>query len=59
MLGHKNVQNTDLYTHLVDFKDDQYYSAVAKTMQEAQKLVEDGWEYLFDMDDVKMFRKPK
>jgi hypothetical protein len=59
MLGHKNIQNTLLYTQLIDFETDDYHSATAKTVQEAQKLVEAGFEYVCDFEDVKLFRKRK
>lgn len=52
ILGHKNIQNTLLYTQLIDFETDDYHSATAKTVQEAQKLVEAGFEYVCDFEDV-------
>jgi integrase len=59
MLGHKNIQNTLLYTQLISFESDDFHSATAKTIQEAQKLVETGFEYVTDFDGVKLFRKRK
>lgn len=60
LLGHKNIQNTLLYTQLINFdEDDNFHSATAKTIQEAQKLVEAGFEYVCAFDDVKLFRKRK
>jgi len=59
MLGHKNIQNTLLYTQLVNFESDDFHSATAQTVQEAQKLVEAGFEYVCDFADVKLFRKRK
>lgn len=35
LLGHKNVQNTLVYTHLVNFESDDYVCKVAKTVKEA------------------------
>ena len=41
MLGHKSIRNTLIYTHLIDFgKPDEFVSKVAKTVKEAQELVE-------------------
>ena len=34
-------------------------AAVAKNLEEACKLVEIGFEYVCDMDNVKLFRKRK
>jgi integrase len=59
MLGHKNIQNTLLYTQLIDFETDDYHSATAITVQEIQKLVEASFEYVCGFEDVKLFRKRK
>jgi integrase len=60
MLGHRNIQNTLVYTHLVRLdSDEKYYSATAKTVEEASKLIEQGFEYVCDLDGVKLFRKRK
>jgi integrase len=59
ILGHKNIQNTLLYTQLISFESDDFHQATAKTIQEAQKLVEARFEYVTDFDDVKLFRKRK
>jgi len=37
ILGHKNTNNTLIYTYLVDFKDDEFLSKVAATDEEAPK----------------------
>ncbi len=61
MLGHRNINNTLIYTHLVrfDIEEDKYYSAAAKTVVEARKIVEQGFEYVTKINDVKLFRKMK
>jgi len=46
LLGHRNIENTLVYTQLVDFENDDYHSATASTVQEAAKLVEAGFEYV-------------
>ena len=59
-LGHRNINNTLIYTHLVSFNDnEEYYSATAKTVEEAKKLIEQGFEYVTDLEGVKLFRKRK
>ena len=59
-LGHTNINNTLVYTHLVCFSDDEeYYSATAKSVSEAQKLIEQGFDFVCDIDAVKLFRKRK
>ena len=59
VLGYKNIKNTLIYTHLVGFKNDEYVSRVAKMVEEACQLVEACFEYVYEMDDVKIFRKRK
>jgi integrase len=59
LLGHKSVMNTERYTHLVDYRGEKYFSAVAKTLEEGRQLAEDGWTYFQEFDGVKVFRKPK
>jgi len=59
MLGHRNIQNTLLYTQLISFESDEFHSATAATVQDAQKLVEAGFEYVCDFNDTKLFRKRK
>jgi len=59
LLGHKNIQNTLLYTQLISFENDEYYSATASTVQEARELIEAGFEYVCEFDGVKIFRRRK
>jgi len=60
VLGHKNIKNTLVYTHLIDFKDDEYVSQVAKNAEEACTLVESGFEFVCSTpDDYLVFRKRK
>ncbi|RLI45617.1 hypothetical protein DRO69_04850 [Candidatus Bathyarchaeota archaeon] len=59
-LGHKNIKNTLIYTHLVNFESDEYHSTVAKTAEEARKLIEAGFEYVCTTpDELMLFRKRK
>jgi integrase len=59
-LGHRNINNTLIYTHLVSFSEnEEFHSATAKTVDEAKKLIESGFEYVTEMDGVKLFRKRK
>jgi len=58
-LGHRNLKNTMRYVQLIDFKEDEFTSAVAKTLREACQLIETGFEYVTEFDGIKIFRKPK
>jgi len=59
LLGHRNIQNTLLYTHLVTFESDEYHSAVAETVKKALTLVEQGFEYVCTHESLMLFRKRK
>jgi len=59
-LGHKKIETTLIYTQLVQFsEEDEFYSATAKTVQEAAKLIEQGFDFVCDYEGVKLFRKRK
>ena len=60
LLGHRNIKNTLIYTQLIKTEnDEEYISKVAKTINEARKLVESGFEYVCEIEDAKLFRKRK
>ena len=58
-LGHKNIRNTTIYTHLITTEGDEYHSSTAKTAKEICKLVDAGFEHVCDVDDLKIFKKRK
>ncbi|MEM3551113.1 MAG: hypothetical protein QXV01_08500 [Candidatus Bathyarchaeia archaeon] len=55
----RSIQNTLVYTHLVNFKEDEYTAKVAHSEQEICQLVEAGFEYVCDYNGNKIFRKRK
>jgi integrase len=60
LLGHKSIKNTLIYTQLIPFtEDDGFVCKVAKTVQEASVLIENGFEYICAIDDAKLFKKRK
>jgi integrase len=59
LLGHKSIRNTLVYTHLVDFGGDEFVCKVAKSVDEAKALVESGFDYVTDVDSMKLFKKRK
>jgi site-specific recombinase XerD len=62
LLGHKRIENTLRYVHVasaVTTDETRYVCKVAHSVAEAQSLIEDSWEYVTEMDGVKLFRKPK
>jgi integrase len=58
-LGHKSITNTLIYTHLVDFGDDEYHTATASSLKEDEELLRVGFEYVTERDGVKIYRKRK
>ncbi len=58
-LGHKDIRNTLVYTHLIDTRNDEYVCKTAKSLGEASELVESGYEYITEIDGIKLFRKRK
>jgi integrase len=60
LLGHRRIENTLIYTHLVDFGNDEYVSKVAKNASEACQLVELGYDFVCNTSDgLSIFRKRK
>jgi hypothetical protein len=59
LLGHKNIKNTLVYTQLVTFEDDDYVFKAAANVKEATELIEAGYEYVCDIETIKLFRKRK
>jgi len=59
LLGHVNIMNTMVYTHLINFDNDSFVCKVAKTVEEATQLIESGFEFVVDVEGEKLFRKRK
>jgi len=58
-LGHKNLNNTQIYTHLIDFESDEYEVQIAETVEEAKKLGEAGFEHYDTIGNSHLYRKRK
>jgi len=59
LLGHKNLNNTQRYIQLLPDLNDDYVSAEAHNIQEARKLIDDGYEYVQTIGDTHLYRKRK
>lgn len=63
-LGHKDIKNTIIYTHLINTEDDEYTTTAVQlgtptTIKEITQLSDDGFEYYTEADGFKLFRKRK
>jgi hypothetical protein len=62
VLGHRNINSTLVYTHLVPIDDEaeNYHHATAKDAKEAGELIEQAWQYVLTTPQgIMMFRKAK
>jgi hypothetical protein len=59
LLGLENIQNTLLYTQLITLKNDEFLSSTAKTIEDTQKIVEAGFEYIGEFRRIQIFRRRK
>jgi integrase len=60
ILGHKDLRTTLRYVQLLgDLGNDEYTCKAAKTLEEATALIEAGFEYVTEMDGIKLFKKRK
>lgn len=61
LLGHKRLENTEVYTHLIDFATDDYTVRRPKTSKEEDEFIEAGFEYVRydDKEQCPIYRKRK
>lgn len=61
-LGHVNINNTLKYVHIANAmanNEDSYVCKVANDVQQARELIEQGFDYVTEIEDAKLFRKRK
>ena len=59
LLGHKDIRNTLVYTHLVNFETDEWICKVASTKEERTRLIEAGFAFVAKENTQWYFRKRK
>jgi site-specific recombinase XerD len=62
MLGHRNINSTLVYTHLIPNEEEaeKYNHATAKTDIEAGELIDEAWTYVLTTPQgIMLFRKAK
>jgi len=61
-LGHKSIKNTLKYVHLANAlsnQEDAYICKVAKTVEDATQLIEQCFDYVTEIEGIRLFRKRK
>jgi len=59
-LGHKKIETTMLYTQLITFSENEEYTCkTATTIKEATQPIENGFQYITEIEGTKLFRKHK
>jgi integrase len=59
-LGHHKIETTMIYTQLIHFNEEEEYTVkTANNISEASQLIEHGFEYITEIDGIKIFRKRK
>jgi integrase len=63
VLGHKTIESTMVYINIEQAlfleQDDQWTVKVSHNIQESTQLLEAGFEYITDQDNLKLYRKRK
>jgi len=59
LMGHKKLQTTQKYMHLLNYADEEYTVAGATTAKEATKLIETGFQYVTTIEGIQLFKKRK
>ena len=59
-MGHKKIETTLIYTQLLHFdEENQYTCKTANNIKQATQLIENGFEYITEIDGLRLFRKRK
>ena len=58
-LRHKQVFNTMKYIHTIQFRDEKFEIATAKTPEEVKQLGQGGFVKFDEMNGIHFYRKPK
>jgi integrase/recombinase XerD len=60
LMGHKHSSTTDIYTHLLNNGEEAEWNCkTATTIQEVTALIEQSFQYVTEMDGIKIFKKRK
>jgi integrase len=59
LMGHKKLETTQKYMHLLNLNDDEWTCTGATTAKEAMKLIEAGFQYVTTIEGIQLFKKRK
>ena len=59
LMGHKKLETTQKYMHLLNLNDDEWTCTGATTAKDAVKLIEAGFQYVTNIEGIQLFRKRK
>jgi len=59
LMGHRHLQTTQRYIHLLNYAEEEYTVSGATTAQEATQLIETGFQYVTTIEGIQLFRKRK
>jgi integrase len=59
LMGHKKLETTQKYMHLLNFNEDEWICAGATTAKEATHLIESGFQYVTTIEGIQLFKKRK
>jgi len=58
-MGHRKIETTLIYTQLLTTTDDEWTCKTAQNVEQATELIENGFEYVTEIDGLKLFKKRK
>jgi hypothetical protein len=59
VLGRRSIKNTLLCMQSLDTKEDDYICKITENTKDVVQLIEDGFEYVCDLENLKFLRKRK
>jgi len=58
-MGHRQLRTTLIYVQLLNLNDDEWTCKTASNVKQATELIENGFQYVTEIDGTKLFKKRK